>query len=88
MPIQAVTTREAGFGDEEADQGEDTEGEASLGLFRLQDGEAQWVEVETGIQDSKYVVVTGGVTAGDAIISGPYDLVSRSLEHGDKVESN
>ena len=88
VPIQAVTTREAGFGDEEADQGEDTEGEASLGLFRLQDGEAQWVEVETGIQDSKYVVVTGGVTAGDAIISGPYDLVSRSLEHGDKVESN
>ena len=88
VPIQAVTTREAGFGDEEADQGEDTEDEASLGLFRLQDGEAQWVEVETGIQDSKYVVVTGGVTAGDAIISGPYDLVSRSLEHGDKVESN
>jgi HlyD family secretion protein len=88
VPIQAVTTREAGFGDELVEQVEDTEGEASLGLFRLADGEAQWVEVETGIQDSKYVVVTGDVSAGDAIISGPYDLVSRSLEHGDKVESN
>ena len=88
VPIQAVTTREAGFGEEEGEQIEDTEGEASLGLFRLQDGEAQWVEVETGIQDSKFVVVTGGVAVGDAVISGPYDLVSRSLEHGDKVESN
>ena len=88
VPIQAVTTREAGFGVEEAEQVEDTEGEASLGLFRLQDGEAQWVEVETGIQDSKHVVITGGVAVGDAVISGPYDLVSRSLEHGDKVESN
>jgi hypothetical protein len=33
-------------------------------------------------------VVTSGVSVDDVVISGPYDLVSRSLEHGDKVESN
>ena len=87
VPIQAVTTREVGFADD-TDNEEEASGESSLGLFCLKDGKALWVEVETGIQDSKHVVVAGAINEGDVVVSGPYDLVSRTLNHNDPVEAN
>ena len=89
-PIQSVTSREAGFG-EEVDSGGDedkssTEDEAQLGVFILNEGKAVWTPVETGIQDSRFVAITGDVAQDATLITGPYDVVSRSLNDGDAVE--
>ena len=87
-PIQAVTSRSAGFGAEEDDKGaaSSADGEMELGVFVLIDGEVRWTPVETGIQDARHVVLSGELTEGTTVITGPYDVVSRTLNHKDAVE--
>ncbi|MEE2837972.1 MAG: efflux RND transporter periplasmic adaptor subunit [Bacteroidota bacterium] len=79
-PIQAVASRAS-----DTEEGEDTETE--LGVFLLVDGEAKWTAVETGIQDTKFVEIQGEVKEEDVLITGPYEIVSRSLEDGEAVET-
>ena len=79
-PIQAVASRAS---DTEEDEDSDTE----LGVFLLVDGEAKWTVVETGIQDTKFVEIQGEVKEEDVLITGPYEVVSRSLEDGEAVET-
>ena len=83
-PIQAVTSREAGFGSDEEQDADNAE--AELGVFVLDDGKVQWTPVETDIQDSRYVAIAGELDAGTTVVTGPYDVVSRSLKQGDEVE--
>ena len=40
-PIQAVTSREAGFGSEEEESADDENAEAELGVFVLEDGKGR-----------------------------------------------
>jgi len=87
-PIQAVTSRRAGFehgGQSEAIPG--SQSEAELGVFVMADGTAHWKKVETGIQDSWYVSIEGDITEDDVVITGPFDLISRTLNHGDAVST-
>ena len=56
-------------------------------MFLLVDGEAKWTVVETGIQDTKFVEIQGEVKEEDVLITGPYEIVSRSLEDGEAVET-
>ena len=79
-PIQAVASRAS-----DTVEGEDTETE--LGVFLLVDGKAKWTVVETGIQDTKFVEIQGEVKEEDVLITGPYEIVSRSLENGEAVET-
>ncbi|HAH99963.1 MAG TPA: efflux RND transporter periplasmic adaptor subunit [Flavobacteriales bacterium] len=79
-PIQAVASRAS---DTEEDEDSDTE----LGVFLLVDGEAKWTVVETGIQDTKFVEIQGEVREEDVLITGPYEIVSRSLKDGEAVET-
>ena len=79
-PIQAVASRAS-----DTEEGEGTE--TQLGVFLLVDGEAKWTVVETGIQDTKFVEIQGEVDEDDVLITGPYEVVSRSLEDGESVET-
>ena len=79
-PIQAVASRAS---DTEEDKDSDTE----LGVFLLVDGEAKWTVVETGIQDTKFVEIQGEVKEEDVLITGPYEIVSRSLKDGEAIET-
>ena len=79
-PIQAVASRAS-----DTEEGEGTE--TQLGVFLLVDGEAKWTVVETGIQDTKFVEIQGEVDEEDVLITGPYEVVSRSLEDGESVET-
>lgn len=67
----------------EGDAGED---DSELGVFLLVDGKATWTVVETGIQDSRFVAIKGDVAEDATLVSGPYDVVSRTLNHSDDVE--
>jgi HlyD family secretion protein len=88
-PIQAVTMRELGFATKSDEDGMDgTQERTELGVFVLEDGNAVWTPVETDIQDSRHVVLSGEtLQEGTSIITGPYETVSRTLEHGESVES-
>ena len=77
-PIQAVASRASDVDDE----GTETE----LGVFLLVEGEAKWTTVKTGIQDTKFVEILGEVKDEDVLITGPYEIVSRTLEDGESVE--
>jgi HlyD family secretion protein len=75
VPIQCVTTRKSKEDDE-----------SELGVFLFDNETVTWTVVETGIQDSRYIEIISGIESGATLVSGPYDMVSRKLEDGDKVK--
>ncbi len=42
--------------------------------------------VKTGIQDINNIEITAGLKAGDEVITGPYDIVSKTLKQGSEVK--
>lgn len=52
----------------------------------MADGTVQKKVVTTGIQDINYIEITSGVKEGDELVTGPYDVVSKTLKNKDKVK--
>ncbi|CAG0985956.1 MAG: biotin/lipoyl-binding protein [Bacteroidetes bacterium] len=82
VPIQAVTTRE-----------DTTQKEVPLEknkmkecVFISSEGKAKLVYVQTGIQDNKFIQVTSGLKEGEEVITGPFSIVSKLINHNDKIE--
>jgi HlyD family secretion protein len=42
--------------------------------------------IKTGIQDDTNIEVMSGLKPGDTVITGPYTMVSKELNSGDKVK--
>ena len=78
VPLKAVTTR--------ADTTENATEKSVLCVFVLEEGEAKMRVIEGGIQDSKYMSILSGLNEGDEVVTGPYEMVSRKLKDGRKVE--
>jgi len=55
-------------------------------VFVNNNGKAKLKVVKTGIQDDTNIEVTEGLEEGDEIITGPYNVVSKTLKSGDAVE--
>jgi len=56
-------------------------------VFVLQkEGTVKKTVVKTGIQDINYIEILNGLNAGDEIITGPYNAVSKTLKDGNKVK--
>lgn len=94
VPIQAVTMRDIVPEKKDSIQGEDTEmaNAERTGrrrrvevIFLFNDGTAEMVPVKTGIQDLNHIEIKEGLEEGDEVITGPYRLVSATLQDGDKV---
>jgi HlyD family secretion protein len=52
----------------------------------IKDGnEAKLRVIKTGIQDNANIEVTSGLEINETVIVGPYNLVSKTLQTGDKV---
>lgn len=100
VPINAVTTRDksdttssTGSDSKKAkDERETIEPNADTDeleevVFVLQkDGTVKKVKVRTDIQDINYIEILGGLQVGDEVITGPYDVVSKTLKSGGKVK--
>jgi HlyD family secretion protein len=94
VPINAIATRdkndslkvktdESNMADKSNTSSDD---DVDVVAFVLQkDGTTKKVKVKTDIQDITYIEVTEGLKEGDEVITGPYDLVSRTLKETDKV---
>ena len=55
-------------------------------VFVVNKGEAKLRVVKTGIQDDSNIEIVSGLKEGDEIITGPYNVVSKTLKSGDKVQ--
>ena len=98
--INAVNTREKGtdkvIGEDKdkekpKDNSQDAPKAASTDLdevvFVLQkDGTVKKAVVKTGIQDINNIEITDGLKAGDEIVVGPYNVISKTLKDGTKVK--
>lgn len=57
-------------------------------VFKVLDGKAIRIPVETGISDNTHIQITRGIEAGDEIVIGSYRTLSRSLKNDEKVAVN
>lgn len=56
-------------------------------VFVLQkDGTTKRYNVQTGIQDLNYIQVVSGIKKGDKVVTGPYNVVTKTLRDGTKVK--
>jgi HlyD family secretion protein len=55
-------------------------------VFLVKEGKAILTPVKTSISDFDNIQVTEGVALGDKIITGPFNVLSKRLEHNDLVE--
>lgn len=93
VPINAVTTREKTDSAKVAKKVVEGE-EATVSADDLETvvfvldkaGAVVKKKVKTAIQDINYIEVTEGLAEGDQVITGPYDVVSKTLKEKDKVK--
>jgi len=83
VPIQAVTTRAESTPGDSLSTKDAGKGEV---VFLVRDGRAYKQSVETGIQDNMRIEVVTGLKAGDEIITGPFNAVSRALKDSLEVK--
>ena len=55
-------------------------------VFVFKNGKAELRAVNTGIQDNVHIEILSGVAKDETIITGPYNVVSKSLKNGDAVQ--
>lgn len=51
------------------------------------DNKVVMTEVETGISDFEYIMIKKGLSLDDEVVKGPFLVVSKTLDDGDKVEA-
>jgi HlyD family secretion protein len=94
LPINAVTTREKEEAKlKEKQKEKDAEAPApsvndlEVVVFVLgTDAKVKKVIVKPGIQDINYIEIISGIKEGEEIITGPYDVVNKSLKENDMVK--
>jgi HlyD family secretion protein len=98
IPINAVTTRErvdsnkiggnpASNDQTDLNNNYSANNDLDIVVFVVQpDGTVKKQTVKTDIQDINYIEITDGLKEGDEVVTGPYDVVSKTLKNGDKVK--
>ena len=97
VPINAVTTREKNDSlgtdkkkvstSENIAENNTTDDDIAVVVFvKGADNKVTRVPVKTGIQDINYIEITSGLKAGDEVVTGPYDIVSKILKKGTQVK--
>jgi HlyD family secretion protein len=89
IPIIALTLRDEEQGEgsgESSDNGaSDATPDPIEGVFVVRDGRVTFTPVTVGIAGQEYFEVVSGLSLGDTVVSGPYQVV-RTLEDGDAVQ--
>jgi HlyD family secretion protein len=98
IPINAVTTREKNdstlnssmnspAANDAADISNQGDNDLDVVVFVVQpDGKVKKQKVKTDIQDINYIEITDGLKEGQEVVTGPYDVVSKTLKDGDKIK--
>jgi HlyD family secretion protein len=97
VPINAVTTRDKSDSTDKAvakkkDESDvkpasSLEDELEVVVFTIDKmGKVNKVKVKTDIQDINNIEITAGLKEGDLVVTGPYDVVSKTLKVGKQVK--
>jgi HlyD family secretion protein len=92
VPINAVTTREKEDSTKKEKKVTDTNTSPALDdldivvFVKTADNKVQKINVTTGIQDINYIEITKGLSPGQEVITGPYDVVTKTLKKDSKVK--
>jgi HlyD family secretion protein len=95
VPLNAVTTRDKDNNSTQKSSDNNNSNENTVVnsddinevVFVLQkDGKVKQKMVKTGTQDLNYIQVLSGLNAGEEVVTGPYDVVSKDLKDNDKVK--
>ncbi|MEN9838923.1 MAG: hypothetical protein RL177_402 [Bacteroidota bacterium] len=94
VPIQAVTVRD--FAKLTPDSlkadtlktGEKPKEDIRRVVFTVADGVVTMTEVETGINDDRFIQILRGIDVGTEIVTGSYRVLSRDLKDKDKVRTS
>ena len=96
VPINAVTTRDKNDSTKTDTKKKDESDikatapvldDLEVVVFVLdKEGKVSKVKVKTDIQDINNIEITEGLKEGDQVITGPYDIVSKTLKVGKKVK--
>ena len=102
IPLNAVTTRDKSEGKAGANADKEDKKEATAPasdkktlesddseevVFVLQkDNRVKKVKVKTDIQDLNFIEIVSGIAAGDQVITGPYNTVSKLIKDSSLVK--
>jgi HlyD family secretion protein len=96
VPINAVTTRDKNDSTKtDIKKKDEPEAKPTVSLIDElevvafvidKDGKVNKVKVKTDIQDINNIEITEGLKEGDLVVTGPYDVVSKTLKVGKKVK--
>jgi HlyD family secretion protein len=95
VPINAVTTRDKNDSTKTGSKKTDESNikpaapvdDLEVVAFVIdKEGKVSKVKVKTDIQDINNIEVTSGLKEGDLVVTGPYDVVSKTLKVGKKVK--
>ncbi len=96
VPINAVTTREKNDSSKTIKKKTDDDNTAAttttiddldiVVFVKGADNKVTKVPVKPGIQDINYIEITSGLKADEEVITGPYDVVSKTLKKGTQVK--
>ncbi|HMU08777.1 MAG TPA: efflux RND transporter periplasmic adaptor subunit [Ferruginibacter sp.] len=96
VPINAVTTRDKNDStktDKKKDESSvktttsTSDDDLDVVVFVIdKEGKVSKQKVKTDIQDINYIEITEGLKDGQEVVTGPYDLVSKTLKDGKKVK--
>lgn len=97
VPINAVTTRDKNDSlktdkkkaEEESSlkPASETDDDLEVVVFIIdKEGKVSKKKVKTDIQDINYIEITEGLKEGEEVVTGPYDVVSKTLKTGKKVK--
>jgi HlyD family secretion protein len=95
VPINAVTTRDKSDTTSKSsskdvattnDKTTDADELEEVVFILQKDGTVKRSKVRTDIQDINYIEILGGLNEGDEVVTGPYDVVSKTLKAGAKVK--
>ena len=82
----AVSVLDKKMPDEKEDKKEAPKSDKKLECVFLKVGDKAKIRIiKTGIQDDTNIEILSGVKKGDNVITGPYTIVSKELNSGDKV---
>ena len=99
VPLNAVTTRDKKSGNaKETNKADNKDGQSDVQTASSDDDLEEVVfivdknglvhkkPVKTDIQDINYIEILQGIKAGDDVVTGPYDVVSKQLKDSTKVK--
>jgi len=83
IPIEAVSVRSNKDLDTTGSSLSEKEIEV---VFVNENNAAKIRQVKTGIQDDKFIQIISGIDSSNEVISGPYNVVSKLLKNGNKIQ--